>query len=58
MENQRDTLIAALTHDAELCLAILMRDPLVAGRLTKEQGKAMLDGMLEGTGKYLPGWNV
>ena len=58
IENQRDTLTAALTHDVDLCLEVLMRDPLVAGRITREQGKALLDDMLQNTKQYLPGWNI
>ncbi len=58
IENQRDTLIAALTHDAKLCLEVLMRDPLVEGRLTSEQGKALLDDMLMQTRQYLPDWEI
>ena len=58
IENQRDTLTAALTHDVDLCLEILMRDPLVAGRITMEQGEALLRDMLENTKQYLPGWNI
>lgn len=58
VENQRDTLTAALTQDVDLCLEVLMRDPLVAGRITKKQGKALLDDMLANTKAYLPGWNI
>ena len=58
IENQRDTLTAALTHDADLCLEVLMRDPLVAGRITKEQGRALLHDMMENTKQYLPGWEI
>ena len=58
IENQRDTLTAALTHDVDLCLEVLMRDPLIAGRITREQGKALLDDMLQNTKQYLPGWNI
>ena len=58
VENQRDALTAALTHDAEMCLDVLMRDPLVAGRITREQGRAMLQEMLENTRQYLPGWEI
>lgn len=58
IENQRDTLSAALTHDVDLCLEVLMRDPLVAGRITKEQGKELLDDMLANTKAYLLGWNI
>jgi len=58
VENQRDTLTAAMTCDAELCLEVLMRDPLVAGRLTREQGREMLHEMMENTKQYLPGWKI
>jgi len=58
IENQRDTLIAALKHDVDLCLEVLMRDPLAAGRLTKEQGRALLHDMMENTKQYLPGWEI
>ena len=58
VENQRDTLLAALTHDKDLCLKVLMRDPLAAGRITKDQGKALLDDMMANTKAYLPGWRI
>ncbi|MBE5800285.1 MAG: alpha-glucosidase/alpha-galactosidase [Clostridiales bacterium] len=58
VENQRDTLTAALNHDFDLCLEALMRDPLVAGRITKEQGRLLLHDMMENTRRYLPGWNI
>lgn len=58
IENQKDTLIAALTHDSDLCLEILMRDPLVDGRITKEQGRKLLGAMMEKIGRYLSGWKL
>ena len=58
VENQRDTLIAALAHDNDLCLEVLMRDPLVAGRITRLQGSVLLRDMLVNTRRYLPGWNL
>lgn len=58
VENQRDTLTAALTHDFDLCHKVLMRDPLVAGRITNEQGEALLRDMLVNTKAYLPGWKL
>ena len=57
-ENQRDSLTAALTHDFDLCHKVLMRDPLVAGRITNEQGEALLRDMLVNTKAYLPGWKL
>ena len=57
IENQRDILDAALTCDFDLALTAFMRDPLVAGRITKEQGAALLHDMIDATAAYLPeGW--
>lgn len=58
IDNQRDILTAALTHDFDLCLKALMRDPLAAGRITKEQGRTLLIDMMKNTRAYLPGWNI
>ena len=58
IDNQRDILTAALTHDFDLCLEALMRDPLAAGRITKEQGRTLLIDMMKNTRAYLPGWNI
>ena len=33
-----------------------MRDPLVNGRITREQCEALLRDMLKNTSLYLPGW--
>ena len=58
IDNQRDILTAALTHDFDLCLEALMRDPLAAGRITKEQGRTLLIDMMKNTRAYLPGWRI
>lgn len=54
VENQRDILRAALDCDFDLALEAFMRDPLVAGRITRAQGEALLREMIQGTAKYLP----
>ena len=57
IENQRDILDAALTCDFDLALTAFMRDPLVAGRITREEGAALLRDMIDNTAAYLPdGW--
>lgn len=57
IENQRDILAAALDCDFDLALEAFMRDPLVAGRITRDEGAALLRDMIEGTSTYLPeGW--
>jgi len=56
VQNQRDILTAALTQDFALALDALMRDPLVAGRISREQGETLLRDMMENTKAYLPGW--
>lgn len=57
VENQADILKAALTCDRKLALKALMNEPLVAGRITEEQGAALLNDMIANTQKYLPdGW--
>ena len=55
VENHERILKAALTGDRALVLEAFMADPLVKGKgCTKEQVKALIDGMLEGTRAYLP----
>ena len=57
IDNQRDILDAALTCDFNLALKAFMNDPLVAGRITQEQGAALLRDMIDNTMTYLPeGW--
>lgn len=57
IENQRDILTAALTCDFDLALTAFMRDPLVAGRITVDQGAKLLQDMIAHTAAYLPdGW--
>ena len=57
IENQRDILEASLNCDFDLALTAFMRDPLVAGRITKEQGASLLHDMISNTAAYLPdGW--
>ncbi len=55
--NQQDILTAAIQCDFDLALAALMRDPLVAGRITPDQGNKLLRDMIANTMAYLPeGW--
>lgn len=57
IDNQRDILNAALTCDFQLALKAFMNDPLVAGRISEEEGAALLHDMIENTKTYLPeGW--
>lgn len=55
--NQRDILAAAVQCDFDLALAAFLRDPLVAGRISPDQGKILLRDMIANTAAYLPkGW--
>ena len=57
IEEQREIIGAALSCDFDLALSAFMRDPLVAGRITKDQGAALLKDMIANTAAYLPdGW--
>ena len=58
IDNQRDTLTGALARDFDLCLDVLMRDPLVCGRITRGQGEKLLGDMMANTKAYLPGWKL
>ncbi len=59
VENQQLILQAALECDFELALKAFMQDPLVAGRLGREQGRELLSRMIKGSEKYLPsGWKI
>ena len=51
--NQENTLKAALTCDRGLALTTFLNDPQT-GALSPEDGKALLDEMLENTRAYLP----
>lgn len=56
VENHERILKAALTGDRSLVLEAFMADPLVKGKgCSREQVKALIDDMLEGTRAYLPG---
>ena len=54
VQNQGDILQAALHCDKARAFKALMNDPLVHGRITEEQGAALLDEMIRNTMKYLP----
>ena len=57
VNNQENTLKAALTCDRELAFTTFMNDPQVTIR--PADGKKLFDAMLENTKKYLPGgWNL
>ena len=45
---------AALEYDKDAAFEAFMNDPLVKGRITEEEGKALLDDMIRNTLKYLP----
>lgn len=57
VENQELILRAAYTCDFALAYQAFMNDPLVAGRITMEEGEKLLKDMLANTAAYLPeGW--
>lgn len=50
---------AALECDKEAAFIAFMNDPLVKGRITDEEGRALLDDMIRNTLAYLPeGWKA
>lgn len=50
---------AALECDKEAAFTAFMNDPLVKGRITDEEGRALLDDMIRNTLAYLPeGWKA
>lgn len=52
VNNQENTLTAALTYDRKLALSTFLNDPLV--RLNLDDGQTLFDEMMEKTRKYLP----
>lgn len=57
-ENQELILKAALHCDFDAALTAFLNDPLVKGRITEEQGRALLTEMIANTSAYLPsGWS-
>ena len=57
VENHETVLKAALDCDKELVYKAFLNDPLVKGRASEEDVKALADEMIENTKKYLPeGW--
>jgi alpha-galactosidase/6-phospho-beta-glucosidase family protein len=55
--NQEDILEAAFARDFDLALRAFMRDPLVSGRVTADEGARLLKDMIRNTLAYLPeGW--
>ena len=59
VENHERILKAALTCDRQLVYDAFASDPLVKGRATEEEIKALVDDMIHNTAAYLPeGWNA
>ena len=57
VENHETILKAAVECDFELALKAFFKDPLVNGRISESDGRALLKEMIEHTLKYLPdGW--
>lgn len=57
VENQELILKAARNCDFETALKAFLNDPLVAGRISGEEARALLKDMIANTAKYLPqGW--
>jgi alpha-galactosidase len=54
LRNHEIIMEAALTCDFSLALEAFMKEPLVDGRCTKEEGTLLLRKMIEGTLSYLP----
>ena len=54
VENHERILKAAMEPDFDLALQAFMEDPLVKGRITKEQGKELLRDMISNTLDVLP----
>ncbi len=50
VDNHERTLKAALNVDPEPLYDVFMTDPLIAGRLTREEAVKLVDDMLKGTG--------
>lgn len=58
VKNHERILEAALTCNRALVYEAFMEDPLVKGRINKEECKKLVDDMITNTTKYLPdGWN-
>ena len=59
VENQARVLAAALSCDRELVVKAFLTDPLVAGRASGAEVKALVDDMIANTIAYLPdGWRA
>lgn len=57
IENHETILEAALTCNPELVCDAFMKDPLVKGKVSKEECKILVKDMIQNTIKYLPdGW--
>ncbi len=57
VQNQKEILEAALTCDRNLVYEVFAREPMLAGRLTDAQCKALADEMIDNTLTFLPdGW--
>ena len=59
VENQARVLAAALSCNRELVVKAFLTDPLVAGRATEVEVRALVDDMIANTVAYLPdGWKA
>lgn len=57
VKNHERILEAALTYNRELVYKAFMEDPLIVGKVNKEECKKLVDDMIANTIKYLPdGW--
>lgn len=54
VENHERTLKAALTYDKQLLTEAFLEDPLIHGRISKEEAESLTGEMLYNTRKYLP----
>jgi alpha-galactosidase len=57
VDNQENTLRAALARDITLARSTFLNDPMLAG-LTAVRANELLDTMLRAAARYLPGWGV
>ncbi|MBS5062408.1 MAG: alpha-glucosidase/alpha-galactosidase [Hungatella hathewayi] len=55
VENHERILKAALNCDFKLALEAFMEDPLVKGRISRDDGERLLKEMIRGTARFLPG---
>ncbi|MDE6891180.1 MAG: alpha-glucosidase/alpha-galactosidase, partial [Lachnospiraceae bacterium] len=57
VRNQKEILQAALSCNRNLVYEVFAREPMIAGRLTQAQYKALADEMIDNTVAFLPkGW--